>query len=223
LFSVGITESQVKGETSPGVTAAVAMMSEMEISDVRHRSVSLGQEKSVEELGELIVRLGQDANPNVSYQGRKINFSTINKAIKSGKMRSFPLSGLPQSIPGRQQEIENQYRNGQLTKAQYQKLKGYPVTSSSNDEQTAPIDLIDAQLDAIVETGEFQIVIPFQDLVAAKDKAMRRFQREMVRKLDRKKLQMLAMYLAQVNERLQEQPQPAQAAPMAPNPTPMQG
>lgn len=215
LFSVGITEQQAQGAASQGVTAGYAMMTEMQISDIRHRSDSLNHEAGVEEVLDLIIRLGKKANPDVNYQGRKVDFSKIEKAVKKGKVRSFPLSGLPQSIPGRQQEIDNQYRAGQINKAQYQKLKGYPVTANSNDEQTAPLDLIDDQLDTIVETGEFQVVIPFQDLASAKDKAVRRFQREKVRKLDRKKLQMLAMYIAQVDERLQEQPPPPSAAPAA--------
>jgi len=222
LFSVGITEAQVQGQSSPGVTASVAMQSEMQISDVRHRAVSLGQESSVEELGDLAVRLAKDAKPNVTRNGKKIDFSEVERAVKGGKARAFPLSGLPQSIPGRQQEIENQYRAGQITKAQYQRLKGFPVTGSSNDEQTAPIDLIQWQLDEMIETGEFQVPLPFQDLVTAKDIASRRYQIEKTRRLARDRLQLIALYMAQVDERLKEQPpspapMPApQAAPMPP-------
>jgi hypothetical protein len=225
LFSVGITEAQVQGASSPGITAAVAMQSEMQISDVRHRSVSLQQERSVEELGQLVIRLAKKAKPTVEFEGRNINFSEVEKAVKGGKCRAFPLSGLPQSIPGRIQEIENQYKNGQLDKAQYQRLKGLPVTSNSNDEQTAPLDLIYYQLDEMIETGKFQIVLPFQDLLTAKDKAVRRYQLEVRRKLPRDRLQLLAMYIAQIVERSNEQgptnmpsaqPQPAIPPTQAP-------
>jgi len=205
LFSVGISEQQVQGQAGPGVTAAVAMQSEMQISDVRHRSVSLQQENAVERLLKLIVRLGEEADPEVSVSGKKVDFKEVKKAVELGKVIAYPLSGLPQSIPGRLQEIEDQYKRGQIDRALYQRLKGLPTLGASNDEQTAAIDLIYCQLDEMIETGKLVVPLAIQDLVAAKDKTVRRIQVEARKKLPRDRIQVLSMFLAIVEERLQEQ------------------
>jgi hypothetical protein len=221
LFTVGITESQVQGEASAGVDAAVAMRTEMEISDVRHRSVSLQQEASVEDLNDLIIRLSRIAKPAIEQDGKQIDFNEVDKAVKGGKARAYPLSGLPKSIAGMTQEIEEQFKRGEIDKETYRRLRGMPVTGNSDDELTADIDLIYFQLDEMVETGKFQVILPFQNLAAAKDKAARRYQVEMRKGLDRKRLQLIAMYMAQANERLKEQgPSTPAAPPTAAIPTP---
>lgn len=212
LLSVGLSQQQAQGTATPGVTAAVAMQSEMQISDVRHKALFLRLETAIENLGKKIIAKAKVTKPVVYARGRKIDFDQVEKAIASGTIRAYPISGLPQSIPARKQEITDRLRNGQLNKAQYQRLLGMPATDFEGDEETAAIDLIYAQLDKMEETGEFQPPIPFGDLESAKDIAIKRFnirQRQTLQegsKVKKRTLQQLAQYIELVQERLDEMP-----------------
>jgi len=231
LLCVGLSQQQAQGTATPGVTAAVAMQSEMQISDVRHKALFLRLEGAVEALGKKIIAKAKVTQPVVYSRGRKIDFTSVERALKNGFLRAYPISGLPQSIPARKQEITDRYKNGQITKTQYQRLLGMPVTDFEGDEETASIDLIYAQLDKMENTGKFEAPLPVSDLVSAKDIAIKRYsirQRQSLQEGSRVKkrtLQLLAQYIELVQERIDEMTptQQAQATPPPPAPAPDAG
>jgi len=217
LLRVGISPSAAQGQTSPGITAAVAIQADLEVADVRHRAHTMRLETFVEDLGRLILRQAATTKPVVMARGKQIDFEVVEKALKQGRVEGYPVSGLPQSIAGRKQEISDRYKNGQIDRAMYQRLLGLPTTDQEADEETAALDLIYWQLDRMVETGKFQPVLPFSDLVSAKATAIKRYQIETMRGLARDRLQLIAQYVAQVQERLDE----STPAPQAPAPAPV--
>lgn len=204
LMRVGISQGQTTGTASPGIDAAVAIQAEMEISDVRHRGSMKRLERFVERLGKLLIRQASKTKPEVMYQGRKIDFTSVEAALKSGHLRAYPMSGLPQSIAARRQEIYDRWQSGEIDRAQYRRLMDMPYLAQATDEVTASLELIYDQLDEIVEEEKFVPVLPFSNLPKALSLAVTRYQIEARRKSGKKVLQLLAMYISQVRERIKE-------------------
>ncbi len=126
------------------------------------------------------------------------------------------MSALPQSIPGRKQQLAEMLRNGEIDKVQYRRAIGTDDVLQVSDAITAGEDLCEFQLDTMVETGKFVPPVKFQDLQRALGMAQTRIMQEMKNGLAEDRIQLLARYAAQIEERLVETPPAPPTAPMMP-------
>jgi hypothetical protein len=215
---LGISQGQAQGQTEPGITASVAIESAMQVADVRHRPHTMRLETFVEDLARLILRQAAMTKPVVMAHGKKIDFEVVARALAAGRVAAYPVSGLPQSIPGRKQEIEDRYKRGQINRAMYARLLNLPTTDQESDEETSGIDLVYAQLDVMERTGTYQPPSSLMDLASAKELAVKRYNIRARQKLAKgskvksRTLQLLSQYIGQVQEMIDD------AAPPAPGP-----
>lgn len=224
LLRVGISDAGAQGETPEGIDSGVAILANQQIDDVRHVAVSQRLEGFVEQLGKLIIQAAGRYKPEVYTNGKKIEWPQVASDQHLAKARAFPMSGLPQSIPGRKQALADMLRLGEIDKVTYRRAVGTNETRPASDAITASEDFAAYQLDKMIETGKFEPPIPFQDLQRSLTMAQARFMRESINDLDRSRLELIAQYCAMLTERMAEAPPPPAAPvdPMMPGP-PMPG
>lgn len=222
LLRVGISDAGAQGETPEGIDSGVAILANQQIDDVRHVAVSQRLEGFVEQLGKLIIQAAGRYKPPVYSNGKKIEWPDVANDQHKAKCRAFPMSALPQSIPGRKQALADMLRLGEIDKVTYRRAIGTNETRPAADAITASEDFAAYQLDRMIETGQFEPPIPFQDLQRSLTMAQARFMRETINGLAQDRLELIAQYCAMVAERLDEAPPPAAPAmpmdPMAPPP-----
>lgn len=221
LLRVGISGAQAQGETPGGIDSGVAILANQQIDDVRHVAVAQRLERFVEQLGKLIIQAAAKYKPVVYSRGRKIPWPEVATDQHKAKCRAFRMSALPQSIPGRKQQLADMLRNGEIDKVQYRRAIGTDDVVQVSDAITAGEDLAEYQLDVMVETGKFQPPVKFQDLQRALAMAQTRIMQELKNGLAEDRIQLLARYAAQIEERLTEAAPSAPAGPMQAGPMPV--
>ncbi len=218
LLRVGISGAQAQGETPGGIDSGVAILANQQIDDVRHVAVAQRLERFVEQLGKLIIQAAAKYKPAVYSRGRKIPWPEVAMDQHKAKCRAFRMSGLPQSIPGRKQALADMLRNGEIDKVEDRRAIGTDDVVQVSDAITAGEDLAEFQLDTMVETGKFQPPVKFQDMQRALAMAQTRIMQEMKNGLAEDRIQLLARYAAQLEERMSESVPAAPAGPMQPGP-----
>jgi hypothetical protein len=224
LARVGISENQAQGEVPDGIDAGIAIIARQQVDDVRHIAIGQRQEAYIERLGKLIIQAAGRYKPEVFFKGKKIEWPEVASDQKKCKARAFPLSGLPQSIPGRKQALADMLRNGEIDKITYRRALGSNEVRPIADVITASEDFALDQIDKMMEKGEFQPPIKFQDPQRALSLAQARIMIELKDLPDEKDpaykklnhgIQLLTQYAAMLVERMDEMAPPPAPAPMA--------
>src|SRR6185369_310324 len=97
-----------------------------QIDDSRHVDLSQRLEDFVTDVAKLIIAVAQEVKPKVvdpRRRGAVINWEDVALAFDPTDLtsshfnaRAFPMSRLPQTIAGREQQIPDWLANGQITK-----------------------------------------------------------------------------------------------------------
>ncbi len=216
MNSVGLSADQNTAEVP--VESGKARLARMMIEDTRHVSVSQRFEGFVEQLGRLDIQQAGITRPEVFINGKKVDFPKIALDSKKSKMRAYPLSSLPQSIPGRLDEIERRYQDGEIDRVTKARLMDVPYDDGNVDEYTSSENLIYWQIGRILKNNKFEPPSPFCDLKRALGIAIARFNVETQRETEKSRLRKLAQYIAVVRQMVEENaPPPAAAMPLPAN------
>lgn len=198
-----ISDTAATGTKPPGMSSGKAIEMQSQVDDAAH--VDLGQrlEDFVEQTGELLVELGEKLHPVVTVPGRRnqqIKWNDVELSKNSYSMRAFPISRLPQSGPGRQQQIDTWYADGIISKATKLRLEQVPDVEAFQDLANASEDAIEMALDEMVENGEFCPPEPFFDLTDALRIAQSRYLLEKNEKTPQDRLDLILQWIAVIEE-----------------------
>lgn len=225
LAQVGISLNQSQGMSEPGINAGVAIIASAQIDDVRHVGPSQRLENHVENIGKLIIQAAGRFNPPVYSNGKKISWPKIVDDQTKCKCRAFKMSGLPQSIPGRRQELWNMFQQGEIDKKTYRRAIHANEIRQTEDLITVVDDFVNWQLDNMMKKGaEFDPPPPFIDFPRALELSQKRLMIETKNGVEEDRLQFVAQYMAMCAQRVDElqsaTPNPSEATNPAETPSP---
>jgi hypothetical protein len=198
--SVGLTQQQVQGQKQPGVNAGVALRMIVNIEDSRNKSLLLDAEQFSADVGDLAMDVLEDTNATVrtgEYRARDISWKEIAQARKSGKVKAFPISSLPATPEGKQQQIEDWYAAGKIDVRAAFRLQALPDLTSYQKLVTASDDLLEDTLDRICREQKFLPPEPtYENPPAALKHAWARYNLEKRYQSPRKVLRCLQQFIA---------------------------
>jgi hypothetical protein len=215
----GLSE-QAAGQDQIGNDASGrARLAQDQIDDRRHVAPLQHLEDFVTDCAYAFVASAEVVRPKLVADGRTAQ-SLNYPGFKNVVMRAFPVSQIPQSIPGKQAWIDRAFAEGRISREMKTRLEGMPDIDSEVDMITAPLDNVDAALDRIVSGSQYTPPSGIGDLMLAFDRTQRRILLEQKRQLQTGTptdavIGQLFRYLSAINEMQDE----AKAAAMPPAPT----
>ncbi len=130
-------------------------------------------------------------------------------------MQCFPISSLPSDPEGRLQTIQEYAQAGYLTPRQAKSLLDFPDIEAEEGLSNASEEYVSKIIDGIVDDGEYTPPDSFDDLALAREMALEMYQLGKTQDLEPERLQMLRMFIAQVDSLQQKAaPPPPSGAPM---------
>lgn len=151
----GISQNTAGGDLPAGLDAAVAITAFSQIADGRLYSHAKNLERFIEDIGTKVVRVASLVKPKVQVGAKEISWASVAADLKKSKMRAFPISKLPSSLPGQLATIKSWKEAGVITSTQETKLLNMPDIAGQLPMITASEDATQRTLDKIVLTGEY--------------------------------------------------------------------
>lgn len=212
----GISQNTAGGDLPAGIDAAVAIESFQNIADTRLYSHAKNLERFIEDIGEKTIRMAALTKPKARVGAKELSWSSVAADLKKSRMRAFPLSKLPSSLPAQQQQVEDWTKTGQINQAQRARLIGLPDPTGQLPLIAASENAILAALDEIVAAGAYQPPDPLADPQLTYDLARAYTLRAVTDKLPQDRITQLRKFTAAAKAAL---PPPAPApGPAAPQP-----
>ena len=212
---------QVVSGKKPKFTSGAAIEREDEVNDQAHVDLFQHLEGFVEQIGILVIEAAEKCKPIVRMPGRtvqEIKWSDVQIAQSTYWLRVFPISQLSQSAAAKQQQIDTWYAEGAISKATKMRLEQVPDIDGYQNLANASMDYVECVLDGIVEDGDYEPPEPWIDLQAASQTVQSRYLLEKMYKTPQDRLDKLLMWMAQVQEMLDEATAPAAPPIGAPGP-----
>jgi hypothetical protein len=225
FLRVGLNQQQVAGLKQPGLTAAAALRTMVQIEDARNKGLQITSEQEVRDVAVLALEAADDINLSLDLpgvNGRTVAFADLKLKENARKISVFPINALVNDPEGRQQQIAELYADGNIDKRTKLRLMDMPDLQAFAQLQTAADDLVESQLDEIVRTGKYVAPEPFDDLTTAMTMARnrywleKRFAKYETKERARKVLRNLQCYMTAVSEMMTSGQQFIQPAPSAP-------
>ncbi len=218
--SVGLTQQQVQGQKQPGVNAGVAIRMMVNVEDSRNKSLLIDSEAATKDTGDLIIDVAEDINAKVrtaEYRTRELNWKEIGLARHAGKVKAFPISSLPASPEGKQQQIADWYADGKIDTRAAFRLQALPDLTSYQKLVTASDDLLEQTLDEMCREQRFIPPEPtYENPPAALKHAWARYNLEKRYKSPRKVLRVLQQFIAVLADQINNPNGQTLAQPQAP-------
>ncbi|HUG50893.1 MAG TPA: hypothetical protein VLZ78_07845 [Terrimesophilobacter sp.] len=217
----GLSEQAAGQDTIGNDASGRARLAQDQIDDRRHVALLQHLEDFVTDCGYAMVKAAETVRPKLVADSRVAQSLTY-PGFKNVVMRAFPVSQIPQSIPGKQAWIDRAFSEGRISREMKTRLEGMPDIDSEAEMITAPLDNVDVALDAIVSKEEYTPPSGIGDLPLAFDRTQRRILLEQKRQRqsgDNKEpsdrvIGLLFRYLSAINELRDEAA--AATAPPAP-------
>lgn len=210
----GISQQTAGGDIPAGLDAAVAIEAFQKISDGRLYSHAKVQERFIEEIGTRMVKTAAVVNPKVRVGTKEMHWSAVKADLKTTRMRAFPLSKLPSSLPAQVNVIERWAKAGSITPVQKARLQGLPDPQGQLPMIAASENCILKQLGRIVLTGECEPPDPDTDPQGAYDTAKAFKLVAVCDELPRDRIVELTKFVRLCKDRLAAAAPPPPAAPM---------
>ena len=109
-----------------GLNSGAALMAWATIDDTRHVDLAQRFEDWVTEVAKLVFSVAEEIKPKVTAPGRfgqvidwedvRLTFDPNDLTSSAFRARAFPMSRLPRTIAGREQQISDWLANGQITR-----------------------------------------------------------------------------------------------------------
>lgn len=185
------------------LTSGIAKTKQVEIDDMAHIDLYNHLEKCVEDIGGLIIRAAEKCKPSVTLPGRTaqlINWSDLKWEKSSYFMRAFPVGRLSQSLAVKQQQIDNWFAEGAISKQTKMRLEQVPDTDGYQTLVNASPDFVDMQLDMMIEHNRYEPPEPWIDFELAMSMAQSRYMYEKTLKTPQDRMDKILMYISALDE-----------------------
>lgn len=200
---VGLTQQQAQGQKQAGVNAGVAIRLMVDVEDQRNKSRVIMLEDLITDVAELILMAAEEVSPRVMVGDRLLSWSQITKQISRNRynVKSFPVSSLPTTPEGKQQQISEWYADGVIDRRAYFRLQQMPDLIAFARLSTATDDLVEDTLDRIVSEETFYPPEPtYDDFAAVIAQAKARFNLEKRMQTPEAAMCALQQFIAKVDE-----------------------
>lgn len=216
---VGLTQQQAQGSKQGGINSGTAIRLMVDVEDQRNKSRLIMLEDLVTEVADLILLAAEETSPRVVVGDRTLSWAEITKKITRNKynVKAFPVSGLPSTPEGKEQQISEWYADGVIDRRAYFRLQQMPDVVQFARLTTATDDLVEDTLDRIVEHEEFYAPEPtYDDFSAVIEQTKARYNLE--RRMNTPEAAMMALqqFITKVDE--MKPSAPAVAGPGGPMP-----
>lgn len=219
---VHVSAQAVVGEAPKSLQSAVALEKYDQITDVNFQSASKRLEAFVVKCAYMKIRLGRELKVSVTLSGRKrqlIKWDQVDIPENKVGMQAYPMSRLPQTIAGRQEIIDAQLANNEISRETHMRLSQVPDVDGEQDLENAPQESIARKLDRMIETGDYEPPNPFADLAYAIEYSQSRYTLEEEEETPQDRLDLILMFKAACED-LQTQKQTPPPIPGATTQTP---
>ena len=228
----GISLLSANSQKPSGLNSGKALREFNDIETERFMAVGQAYENFFVELGKISIEMVKDIarRHRGKYVVRSIDKNTVDPidwsdiSMDSDEyvMQAYPVSSLPNEPAGRMQTVTEYVQAGWLTQRQGKKLLDFPDLETADALGQAAEDHLQRVLDKIVDDGEYTPPEPYDDLALAHEMAMEVYQLGKCNDLEEDKLEMLRMFIGQVQMLITEAtPPPPPAPPAAPIAGPM--
>lgn len=224
FLRVGLNQQQVAGMKQPGITAAAALRTMVQIEDGRNKGLVITSEQETKDIAVLALEAAADINLTLDLpgvNGRTVSFNDLKLKENARKIGVFPINALVNDPEGRQQQIAELFADGLVDKRTKLRLMDMPDLQAFAQLATAAEDLCESQLDDIVRSGKYVAPEPFDDLTTAMTMARnrywleKRFSKYEPKERARKTLRNLQCYMTAIADMMTTGQQFVQPAPAA--------
>lgn len=202
----GVSQVAAQAEKEPGLDSGVALRTHAAITSKRFRvwqegvrklyatigrrwAEILAKDEAIERSKKIVLRVGRGLK-SLTYRELAIDPDQYRVSIK-------PVSALSNDPAARRQELQEFYRVGAFTSTQIMRLNQTGDLEAEYDLLTAPEELADSLLEALVETGRYLPPEPFYDLQLHLDRGSLYYQRCCLEGVDAERLALLRRYVQQ--------------------------
>jgi hypothetical protein len=224
---VHVSTQAVVGEAPKSLQSAVALEKYDQITDVNFQAASKRLEAFVVRCAYMKIRIGRELKVSVTLSGRKrqlIDWKQVDIPENKVGMQAYPMSRLPQTIAGRQEIIDAQLANNEISRETHMRLSQVPDVDGEQDLENAPQESVVRKLDKMIETGEYQPPNAFADLAYAIEYAESRYTLEEEEDTPQDRLDLILMFKAACEDlQTQKQTPPPLPGPTTQTPTPAPG
>lgn len=231
----GISQLSAQGQKPAGLNSGEALRVYSDIGSQRFQHINQRWDKFHLDVAELMIETARDIEARgdgdlaVMAHGDKeieeIRFSDVSIDKDKYSMRVWPTSLLPDTPAGKLQTIKELAEISPELQRYVMHLLDVPDLEDIRSLINAPIELVDKTLEQIVVHGQYRPPLPFMDLDMARHRATLTLLRAENDGVDEDRLELLRVWLSQLDEMQQAQlppPVPAALPPMGmPPPGPM--
>lgn len=228
---LGISLNAAQGQRPAGLNSGAAIMANAQIEDSRHVDLAQRWEDFITQIVMLVFAVAEDVKPRVVDPARngevidwddvRLEFDPRDLTSSMFRARAFPMSRLPHTVAGKEQQVADWLANGQITRQSAMRLGLMPDIEGAGDEHSAAEDAIEYTLDKILDKGKFIAPTPFGDLALTLQKAQSRFLRESTLDTPKDRLRLLMQFILATQEMIADSAQPgAPGAPVGVQPAP---
>ncbi len=219
---VHVTASASAGEVPRSLQSAVALEKYDQIKDVNFQPIAKRFEAWITRCAYHKIRIGRLLKVPVTLSGRKrqiIKWDQVDIPENKVGMQAYPMSRLPQTIAGRQEILDSQLANNEISRETHMRVSQVPDVDGEQDEANAPQESVQRKIDKMIETGDYSPPNPFADLAYAIKYAETRYTLEEEEDTPQDRLDLLLMFRAAAMDLQTQQNTPDQTAPPAPGAT----
>jgi len=223
----GISMLSASGKKPSGLDSGRALREYSDIESERFSTVAKAYEEFHLGIARLVVAHARKLAASGKFRAtgldgrflREIEWKDVDLAEDKYVLQAWPVSALPQTPAGRLQTVQELYGAGFLDKETALQLLDFPDLQEASSLALAPLDLIRAQLEKMLDDGEYQPPEPYQDLELARRTAQYAEQRGKIDGAPAANLELVRQYIDACGALLSQ----AQAAsqPAAPPALPM--
>ena len=158
---LGVNQNMAQGQKQPGVESAVGQREATDTAQGRFQVVGQRYEDLFEEIADVVVDMSKDLDDpeiNVDEKGEltRIRWADVDMERDKFKISVYPVSQLPTTPTGRMETLSELKQDGSIDQATYMRLLDMPDLKQATDLETATVDVVQAQMDKIRETGEYR-------------------------------------------------------------------
>lgn len=221
---VGISMLSAAAKKPEGLDSGKALREFNDIESDRFMTIGQAYERFFLDLGRLSIAVVKDITEGrrsykVKAPGKRfidgIDWKDVQLDEDKYVMQCFPISSLPNDPAGRQQTIQEWVQAGWLTSRQGKRLADFPDLDAIEGLANAAEDYLTMVLDKIVDEGIPTVPEPFDDLALARELALEYYQRGKSQGLEPERLELLRVFLGQIDSLEEESARQAAEAAAA--------
>jgi hypothetical protein len=217
---LGVSQMSATSQKPAGLNSGAALREYNDIESDRFQTPGKEYERFVLDLAKLSIATAKDiaaetGNYEVKVPSgrflRTIDWKDIDLEEDEYVMQCFPISSLPNDPAGRLQTIQEFIQAGFIPASMGPKLMQFPDIEQYESLANAMEDRLEEVLDAMVDEGEYSPPEPWFDPTRARELCMQYLLRGESQDLAPERLEMLQVFLSQLDV-LEQQAQAAVAA-----------